>query len=222
MADQTEFSAELLTYLRGISLREDDILADLRSNTRELPLGHTMQVMPEEGQFLGFLASLTQARTIVEIGTFTGYAALCLARALPPDGRLITCDTNPKWPRYAAPYWKRAGVDHLIDVRIGDARDTLSALLDEHGESTVDLVFIDADKTGYHDYYEKTLRLLRPGGLAVLDNTALFGRVADPADQHEDTTAIRALNALLHRDPRVDLSLLPMADGITLARKRTP
>ena len=222
MADQTEFSAELLTYLRGISLREDDILADLRTDTRELPLGHTMQVMPEEGQLLGLLASLIQVRTIVEIGTFTGYATLCLARALPPDGRLITCDTNPKWPRYAAPYWKRAGVDHLIDVRIGDARDTLTALLGELGESAVDLVFIDADKTGYRDYYEKTLRLLRPGGLAVLDNTALFGRVVDPADRHEDTAAIRALNALLHQDPRVDLALLPMADGITLARKRTP
>ncbi|WP_075731763.1 O-methyltransferase [Streptomyces acidiscabies] len=221
MADQTEFSAELLTYIRDVSLREDDVLADLRSDTRELPMGHTMQVMPEEGQLLGLLAGLVQARTVVEIGTFTGYATLCLARALPPDGRLITCDVNPKWPRYAAPYWKRAGVHHLIDVRIGDARDTLTALLNEQGESTVDLVFIDADKAGYPHYYETALRLLRPGGLAVLDNTVLFGRVADPADRHEDTTAVRELNALLHHDPRVEISLLPMADGITLARKHT-
>jgi O-methyltransferase len=222
VADQTEFSAELLTYLRDVSLRDDDILADLRSHTRELPMGRTMQVMPEEGQLLGLLAALTQARTIVEIGTFTGYATLCLARALPPDGRLITCDTNPKWPRYAAPYWKRAGVHHLIDVRIGDAHDTLATLLHEHGESAIDLIFIDADKTSYHHYYEKALRLLRPGGLIILDNTALFGRVIDPADQNEDTMAMRELNTFLHKDPRVDISLLPMADGITLARKRTP
>ncbi|BBC29272.1 hypothetical protein SGFS_005660 [Streptomyces graminofaciens] len=220
MADQTAFSEDLLSYIRQVSLRDDDVLAELRSNTGELPMGKAMQVMAEEGQLLGLLVGLTRARTVVEVGTFTGYATLCMARALPAGGRIVTCDINPKWPRFAAPYWDRAGVGDLIDVRIGDADTTLKSLLEEYGEESVDLVFVDADKAGYRRYYEHALRLLRPGGLAVLDNTVYFGRVIDPADQEEDTVAVRELNAFLREDDRVEISLLPMADGVTLTRKR--
>lgn len=222
MADQTEFSAELLSYVREVSLNEDDVLRELRSDTMDLPMGQVMQVMPEEGQLLGLLIRLVHARVVVEVGTFTGYSTLCMARALPAGGKVITCDISAKWPRFAAPYWQRAGVADRIDVRIGDARATMAALRDELGTPTVDLVFIDADKASYREYYELALELLRPGGLIVLDNTVFFGRVIDSANQEPDTVALRELNTLLHGDDRVDISLLPMADGITLVRKHAP
>jgi O-methyltransferase len=220
MAEQTTFDATLLDYVRAVSLREDDVLRDLRAETAALPMGRAMQVMAEEGQFLGLLVGLTGARTVVEIGTFTGYSTLCMARALPAGGRLVTCDVTPRWPDVAAPYWKRAEVDDRIEVRIGDAAATLADLRTEWGPGAVDLVFVDADKAGYPRYYEAALDLVRPGGLIVLDNTVFFGRVVDPAADDPDTVAIRALNAAIRDDPRVDVSLLATADGITLARRR--
>lgn len=222
MAVQTGFSTELLSYVSDVSLREDDTLAELRACTLELPMGRAMQVMPEEGQLLALLVRLVRARTVVEVGTFTGYSTLCMARALPADGRIITCDISLKWPRIAEPYWRKAGVADRIDVRIGDARATMAALREELGGQTVDLVFIDADKASYREYYEHALELLRPGGLVVIDNTVFFGSVIDPANQEPDTVAVRELNAFLLHDDRVDISLLPMADGITLAHKRLP
>jgi O-methyltransferase len=219
MAYQTEFTPALLDYVRSVSLREDPVLAALRELTVELPMGGTMQVMAEEGQLLGLLVTLTGARSVVEIGTFTGYSTLCMARALPPDGGLVTCDISGKWPAIAEPFWRDAGVADLIDTRVGDARDVLTQLLDQHGPGHVDLVFVDADKAGYRDYYELALRLVRPGGLIVIDNTVFFGRVIDTDRQDADTVAVRELNALLMDDDRVDIVLLPMADGITLARK---
>ncbi len=184
-------------------------------------MGEAMQVMAEEGQLLAFLVGLTGARTVLEIGTFTGYSTLCMARALPADGRLITCDITDKWPGIAVPYWERAGVADRIDVRIGAATDTLDALIGEQGPGSVDLAFIDADKLNYRRYYESALVLVRDGGLIILDNTLFFGRVLDPAVQDPDTVAIRELNAFLREDARVELSMLPMADGITLARKNS-
>jgi len=220
MADQTEFSPALLRYVRQVSLRDDDVLAELRADTLELPMGPAMQVMPEEGQLLGLLVGLTRARTVVEVGTFTGYSALCMARALPAGGRIITCDLNAKWIRFATPYWQRAGIAERVDARVGDAATTLAALRDELGPQAVDLVFIDADKVNYRTYYEYALDLLRPGGLIVADNTVLFGRVIDPARQEPETAAVREFNTLVRDDDRVTVSLLPMADGITLAVKR--
>ncbi|PZH08633.1 SAM-dependent methyltransferase [Streptomyces sp. NTH33] len=221
MADQLGSSERLLSYVRDVSLRDDEILRDLREFTAALPMGRAMQVMAEEGQFLGFLTGLIGARNVVEIGTFTGYSTLCMARAIPPDGRLITCDISDKWPAIAREYWTRAGVADRIDVQIGEATETLAKLVAESGADTLDLVFIDADKVNYRRYYELALELVRPGGLIAVDNTLFFGRVVDASAQDRDTLAIRELNLLLRDDDRVEISLLPMADGITLARKKT-
>lgn len=220
MAQQTEFSPALLDYVRAVSLRDDEILGELRRETADLPMGQAMQVMAEEGQFLALLVALTAARTVVEVGTFTGYSTLCMARSLPADGRLVTIDISEKWPMIARPYWERAGVADRIEVRIGTADELLTELVTELGPGTADLVFVDADKAGYLAYYEKALRLVRPGGLIVLDNTVFFGRVLVEDAQDADTVAVREMNAFLRDDDRVDLAMLSLADGITLARKR--
>ncbi|NUH41408.1 class I SAM-dependent methyltransferase [Streptomyces samsunensis] len=221
MANQVGLPAALSEYIRESSLREDGILRQLRETTAELPAGSAMQVMPEEGQLLTLLAGLTPARRILEIGTFTGYSTLCLARALVPGGRLVTCDITHRWPGIGADYWARAGVEGKIDLRIGDATETLKTLLAEEGPGTFDFVFIDADKQGYPDYYETSLALLGERGLIVVDNTLFFGKVVDPDAQDADTAAIRAFNTLVRDDPRVEMSLVPMADGITLIRKKS-
>ncbi|NJP64719.1 O-methyltransferase [Streptomyces spiramenti] len=220
MARQTDATESLLAYVRDVSLRDDEILRGLREETAQLPGGSSMQVMAEEGQLLALLVRLTGARSVLELGTFTGYSALCMARALPVGGTVVTCDVTDRWPEVGAAYWKRAGVQDRVDLRLGDATDTLDALLAERGAGAFDLVFIDADKTNYRTYYEKSLVLTRSGGLLVIDNTLYFGRVADPGFDDVDTVAVRELNAVLASDERVDISLLPMADGITLARKR--
>ncbi|MEU8814264.1 class I SAM-dependent methyltransferase [Actinoplanes sp. NPDC048796] len=220
MADHLTLTPDLLDYVRRTSLRDDDVLRELREVTAELPAGRALQVAAEEGQLLALLVALTGARTVLEIGTYTGYSALCMARALPPGGVVVTCDITARWPAVGRPFWERAGVADRIDLRIGDARETLAGLAAERGPGGIDLAFIDADKTGYREYYEAVLPLLRPGGLIVLDNTLFFGRVADPTATDADTEAIRELNEVLHGDDRVDLSLLATADGITLARKR--
>lgn len=221
MANQVQPSEGLLSYVREVSLRDDDILRDLRLLTAKLPMGQALQVMAEEGQFLGLLTALIGARNVLEIGTFTGYSTLCMARRLPPRGRLITCDVSDRWPTIAREYWARAGVADRIDVRIGEATQTLVQLVAEFGTEAFDLVFIDADKVNYRHYYESALTLVRPGGLIALDNMLFFGRVIDSSAQDPDTIAIRELNQLLRDDDRVEISLLPMADGITLARKKT-
>jgi O-methyltransferase len=221
VADQIEATPELLAYLREVSLRDDEILAGLRAETALLPAGRAMQILAEEGQLLALLVGLAGARTVLEIGTFTGYSTLCMARALPADGTLVTCDITSKWPDIGRDYWRRAGVADRIDVRVGDAAGTLAALLAEHGPGWADFAFIDADKSGYRRYYEDALVLVRPGGLIVLDNTLFFGRVIDPAAQDPDTAAIRELNVALAGDDRVEISMLAVADGITLARKRS-
>ncbi|WP_134713828.1 O-methyltransferase [Saccharomonospora xinjiangensis] len=221
MANQIEYSPELLDYVRDVSLRDDEILRDLRHETAQLPMGEAMQVMAEEGQFLALLVSLVGAREVLEVGTFTGYSTLCMARALPADGRLVTCDISTKWPDIARPYWERAQVADRIDVRIGEGSATLAALEAERGPGSFDLVFIDADKSGYRAYYEAALTLVRQGGLIVLDNTLFFGRVIDPEIQDPDTVALRELNTFIRDDERVEMALLPSADGITLARKKT-
>jgi O-methyltransferase len=220
VADQIAVTPRLAAYVREVSVREDPLLCELRAETAELPGGVAMQVPPEEGQLLSLLARLVNARAVLEIGTFTGYSTLCLARALPAGGRVVTCDITDRWPSIGVPYWERAGVADRIDLRVGDARETLAKLRAEEGPDGFDLVFVDADKTGYPEYYEQCLALVRPGGLIVVDNTLFFGRVVDPAAQDPDTEAVRELNTRLHGDERVDVSMLAVADGITLVRRR--
>ncbi|CAM5624621.1 hypothetical protein SAVIM338S_05889 [Streptomyces avidinii] len=219
MRDQIDFTPELLDYVREFSLREDPVLAELRAETAALP-DRIMQILPEEAQLLALLIGLTGARTVLEVGTFTGYSSLRMAQTLPAGGQVVTCDISEEWTAMARRAWAKAGVADRIELRLGDAVRTLDALLVERGPGSMDLVFIDADKSHYPEYYEKSLALTRQGGLIVLDNTLWSGRVADAAVQDADTLGVRRVNETLLRDERVDLSMLPMADGVTLARKR--
>ena len=209
----------LYEYMSDVSLREPSLLLALREETAELTQ-RSMQISPEQGQFMALLVRLTGARRCLEVGVFTGYSSLATALALPDDGRVIACDVSEEWTAVARRYWKRAGVDHKIDLRLAPATETLDALVAEGQGGTFDFAFIDADKTNYLAYYERTLALLRTGGLALVDNTLWSGRVADPEVADADTLALRHFNEVLHRDERVDLSLLPMGDGLTVVRKR--
>mgnify|MGYP002630130384 FL=1 len=209
----------LYDYLTRVSLRELPLLTRLREETARGPLAN-MQIAPEQGQFMALLLQLIGAKKALEIGVFTGYSALCIAHALAPGGKLIACDISDEWTQIARRYWKEAGVDDKIDLHLAPARDTLERLLADGEADTFDFAFIDADKTGYDDYYERTLQLMRPGGLIMFDNMLRNGDVADLTLQDESTVAIRRLNQKLLHDKRISLSLLPMADGITLALKR--
>jgi caffeoyl-CoA O-methyltransferase len=220
MSRQTlTLSDALYDYLLSVSLREPPLLSRLRKETAALPHAG-MQISPEQGQFMALLAELVGARRVLEVGTFTGYSALVVALALPADGRIITCDVDEEMTAIARRYWAEGGVADKIDLRLGPAVDTLDALLSDGGADTFDFAFVDADKENYDAYYERALALLRQGGLMVIDNVLWSGAVADPNQKDADTNAIRALNAKLHGDQRVSLSLLPVSDGITLARKR--
>jgi predicted O-methyltransferase YrrM len=215
----TPLDDRLHRYLVEHSVREPELLARLRAVTAQQELSR-MQIAPEQGQFMSLLVELTGARRIIEIGTYTGYSAICLARALPADGRLLCCDISEPWTRIARGFWHEAGLADRIELRLAPALETLDALLDEGEAGRFDMAFIDADKTNYADYYECCLRLLRRGGLVMFDNTLWNGSVADPADQGPDTVALRELNDRLLADERVSLSLVPIGDGLTLARIR--
>jgi predicted O-methyltransferase YrrM len=210
---------QLHRYLLDVSLREPDVMRRLREETATHPQAQ-MQIAPEQGQFMALLTRLVGARKALEVGVFTGYSALAVILAMPEDGHLVACDVSEEFTAVARRYWREAGVDRRIDLRIAPAVETLDALLSSGETGSFDLAFIDADKTGYDAYYERTLALLRPGGLVVLDNMLQDGKAADPSSTEPGVVAIRALNRKLRDDDRVDLSLLPVADGITLARKR--
>lgn len=214
-----ELTDKLHDYLLSVSLREPALLRRLRQETALLPEAGK-QIAPEQGQFMALLVRLIGARRCLEIGTFTGYSALVVALALPEEGRIIACDINPETTAVAKRYWQEAGVAVRIDLRLGPALATLDALLAAGEDGSFDFAFIDADKANYDFYYERSLRLLRPGGLMMLDNVLWHGAVADRRHKDEGTVALRKLNEKLRDDERVDLSLLPVADGITLARKR--
>ena len=209
----------LYEYMTDVSLREPPLLLALREETSELTQ-RAMQISPEQGQFMALLARLTGARRCLEVGVFTGYSSLVTALALPDDGSIVACDVSEEWTAVARRYWREAGVAHKIELRLAPATETLEDLLAQGRAGTFDFAFIDADKTNYLAYYERTLALLRTGGLALVDNTLWSGRVADPEVADADTVALRHFNEVLHRDERVDLSLLPIGDGLTLARKR--
>lgn len=205
-------------YLVDATLREPPLLRELREETSRMPMAN-MQIAPEQGQFMALLVELLGARRTLEIGTFTGYSALCVALAMPRDGRLLACDISEEYTSVARRYWARAGVSEKIELRLAPAVETLDALLAEGGSGSFDFAFIDADKQGYDAYYERTLALLRPGGLVAIDNVLWGGQVADPSDLTADTAAIRALNAKIRDDRRVSMSLVPVGDGLMLARK---
>jgi predicted O-methyltransferase YrrM len=208
----------LQQYLLDVSLREHPSQVGLRAATHDHEYVR-MQISPEQGQFMAMLVKLIGARRTLEIGVFTGYSALSVALALPADGHVIACDISQEYANIGKPFWQQAGVAHKIDLRIAPALDTLNALVAEGQASLFDFAFIDADKTAYDAYYERCLALLRPGGLVALDNVLWNGKVAHAADD-EDTAALQALNRKLHADERIDLSLVPIGDGLTLARKR--
>jgi caffeoyl-CoA O-methyltransferase len=209
----------LYHYLQAVSLREADVLVRLRTETARLPNAQ-MQIAPEQGQFMALLLQLIGARRCLEVGTFTGYSALACALALPGDGRLVTLDISTEWTAIARRYWIDAGVANRIELRLGPAAQSLAALLEADGPGSFDFAFIDADKTGYDRYYELALQLVRPGGLIAFDNVLWSGRVADPNAEDADTVALRVLNRKLHVDQRVDLAMVPIGDGLTLARRR--
>jgi predicted O-methyltransferase YrrM len=209
----------LYDYLLSASLREPPILARLRAETAGHPRAN-MQIAPEQGQLMALLAKLIGASRCIEVGVFTGYSSLAVALALPATGRIVACDISEEYTAIARRYWAEAGVAGRIELRIGPARDTLDALIADGGADQYDFGFIDADKGAYPDYYERLLALLRPGGLIAVDNTLWNGDVADPDNTEPDTVAIREFNARLRDDARVDLSLVPIGDGLTLARKR--
>ena len=220
MANRTiDLSDPLYDYLLANSLREPDVMRRLREETAEVP-GSIMQIAPEQGQFMALLVRLMGARRCIEVGTFTGYSALAVALALPPDGRIVACDVNAETTAMGQRYWQEAGVAERIDLRLGPAVETLNAMLAEGEENGYDFVFIDADKSNYDAYYERALRLLRPGGLIAIDNVLWGGSVIDDTADDADTQAIRAINAKVASDPRVICSLIPIGDGVMLAHKQ--
>jgi caffeoyl-CoA O-methyltransferase len=208
----------LYDYLLHTTVREPDVLQRLRAETARLPTGG-MQISPEQGQLMRLLIELTGARRALEVGVFTGYSSTCVALALPPDGQLVACDISLEWTNVARRYWQEAGVASKIQLHVQPALLTLDSLVaaDQHG--SFDFAFIDADKTAYDSYYERCLALLRPGGLLAVDNSLWSGAVADDSDQRDNTRAIRALNTKIANDPRVSASLVPIGDGLYLARK---
>ncbi|SDG76354.1 Predicted O-methyltransferase YrrM [Pseudomonas benzenivorans] len=210
---------DLYRYLLEVSLRETPLLKRLRDETAQLANAQ-WQIAPEQGQFMALLVRLSGARRIIEVGTFTGYSALCMAQAMPADGRLICCDIPGDYNATAERYWREAGLAGCIEQRLAPALETLAALEAAGQAGSFDLIFIDADKANYPAYFEHALGLVRQGGLILFDNTLWSGRVLEQHPDSVDTRAIQALNRALKDDARIDLSLLPLGDGLTLCRKR--
>jgi len=209
----------LAEYIRASSLREPELLGRLRQETAVLPRG-SMQITPEQGQFFSLLIQMLNAKDTLEIGVFTGYSSIAVALALPSDGRLIACDISDEYTQVASRYWKEAGVTNKIELRLAPALETLDALIADGAAGSFDFVFIDADKQSYDAYYERSLVLLRSGGVLAIDNVLWKGQVADPQIKDPETEAIRKLNAKIASDHRVIASMLPIGDGLTLALKR--
>jgi predicted O-methyltransferase YrrM len=212
-------SEELNDYLVEVGVREPEVLGRLREETAAMAEAR-MQIAVEEGAFLAMLVKLIGARRVLEVGTFTGYSSTAMAMALPPDGRIVCCDISQEFTDVARRYWAEAGVADRVELRLGPAIETLDDLLADGGAATFDLAFIDADKPNYAGYVERAIRLVRPSGLIAIDNVLWSGRVIDPTETDEDTQAIRDLNAALATDERVEIAMIPIADGVTLLRVR--
>lgn len=209
----------LYEYLLSVSLREPEVLTKLRQETSQHS-SSIMQISPDQGQFMALLVKLLGAKKTLDIGVFTGYSSLVVALALPEDGKVIACDRDPHATAIARRYWQDAGVAHKIELHLAPALDTLDRLIKEGESGSFDFAFIDADKRNYSNYYERALSLLRPGGIVAIDNVLWFGSVTDPQDTDKRTVAIRQFNQKLHHDSRVEISMLAIADGLTLAFKR--
>ena len=214
-----QITEQLYDYLIANSVREPKILAELRAETAKLPMA-MMQIGPEQGQFMALLVRLIGAKNIVEVGTFTGYSSLAMALALGKDARITCCDISEEYTAIARKYWAKAGVADRMELKLGPAAELLQAMLSKGATGKIDFAFIDADKTNYETYYDLVLQMLRPGGLLAIDNVLWGGDVANPKKKDEDTEAIRRINKKVHADERVDVSLVPIGDGLTLARKR--
>lgn len=220
MGKQTlNLNDNLYQYLLSVSLKETPVQKALREETDKLEW-RIMQISSDQGQFMALLVKLINARKVIEVGTFTGYSALTLAQALPDDGAIIACDINEEWTNIGKRYWSEAGVANKIDLRLAPALDTLNKLVQDGQSESFDFSFIDADKQNQLQYYELCLKLTRPGGLIAVDNVLWGGSVADPEDQKQDTVAIRQFNEFVFKDDRVEISLVPIGDGLTLARKK--
>ncbi|WP_422447576.1 MULTISPECIES: class I SAM-dependent methyltransferase [unclassified Endozoicomonas] len=209
----------LYQYIYNVGLREHPALKELRELTSHHPY-RMMQISAEQGQLMAMLAKLSNARRTIEIGVFTGYSALSVALALPDDGELIACDISSEYTDIAKPFWEKAGVSERIKLHLAPASETLNQLIRNGELNQFDMAFIDADKTGYDVYYEQCLQLIRPGGLILIDNVLWSGRVADAEASDDDTAALKALNRKIHDDDRVDMMILPVSDGLTIAIKR--
>ena len=214
-----QLTNDLHDYLVRVSVRESDVLKELRIETEQLPES-VMQVSPEQGQFMSFLARLMGVQRAIEVGVFTGYSSICLAAALPAEGKITACDVNEEWTKTAIRYWEKAGVADKIELVLGPAVTTLGQLIKAGNSQSYDFAFIDADKTNYGIYYELVMELIRPGGLILFDNTLWAGKVIDESISDPDTLAIRKLNQQLIQDERINLSMLPVGDGLTLVHKK--
>ena len=210
---------KVYNYLLSVSLRESDVLRQLREETASHERAG-LQISADEGQFLAFLVKMLNAKNIIEIGVFTGYSSLWMAEALPADGKLIACDVNEDFTRVAEKYWRMAEVDHKIELKLAPALETLDNLLESGAECCFDFIFIDALKVEYIDYFKRSMKLLRQGGVMAVDNTLWHGKAADPSDEDKLTVAIRRFNVFAYENPHVDISLIPLGDGLTLCRKR--
>ncbi len=215
----TDLSDDLYDYLFSVGVREPELLGRLRRETNTMPMAR-MQVSPDQGQFMAQLVKLMGARRTLEIGVFTGYSSLCVALALPSGGRIVAFDVSEEWTSIARRFWEEAGVAGKIELRMKDAISGLDELLIKGQRDSYDFAFIDADKKEYGEYFERVLRLIRRGGMIMIDNVLWAGRVLDSKSQEEDTVAIRSFNEKLYSDSRVDISMLPVGDGVTLALKR--
>jgi predicted O-methyltransferase YrrM len=218
MVKNSGLDSRVYNYLLSVSVKEAEILTQLREETNQHPMS-IMQISPDQGQFMGLLVRLLGAKKTLDIGVFTGYSSLVVALALPPDGKVIACDIDAESTAIARRYWSKAGVTDKIDLRLAPALETLDNLIAAGEAGSFDFAFIDADKRNYPNYYERALELLRPGGIIAIDNVLWFGRVADPEDTDKRTIAIREFNQKLYQDRRVQISMLPIADGLTLAMK---
>ena len=212
-------TGQVYEYYLSVALREDETMRRCREETARHKWAG-MQISPEQGQFMTLLVQLLGARKIIELGVFTGYSSLCMARALPRDGKLIACDVKKEYTDKAVEYWNAAGVADRIELRLAPALDTLADLLQAGEAASFDFIFVDAIKEEYSDYYPLNYRLLRSGGLMAIDNVLWGGSVADPDNQKAETNAIRAFNKMVHEDDNVDMCMLPVGDGLTLIRKR--
>jgi caffeoyl-CoA O-methyltransferase len=219
MSRHFSFDEKTYQYLVKTSVREPDVARRLREETQKLPQAQ-MQIGPDQGQFMQLLVQLIRAKKTIEVGVFTGYSSLWVANGLPDDGRIVACDISEEYTAVARRYWKEAGVEHKIDLKLRPALETLDELIAKNETGTFDFAFIDADKSNYENYYERILKLIRTGGLIAVDNTIWSGRVADPKEFDPDTVAIRKFNEKLYGDERIALSMLTVGDGLTLAMKR--